>query len=143
MNKWFSMLVILPALVFAQDPKTTFPPDIRVEQGVVYLSPNHIEKADLYFPRTMSGNQNRPAVLIIHGGGWTGGERDVPREINIGSTLSRNGYVAMSIDYVLATKEKATWPQNLYDCKTAVRLLRKNAERLPIDPTRIGGLTGI
>ena len=104
MNKWFSLFVILPASVFAQEPKTIFPPDIRVVQGVAYLSPNRIEKAGLYFPRTMSGNQKLPAVLIVHGGGWTGGERDAAREINIGSTLARNGYVAMSIDYVLALR---------------------------------------
>jgi acetyl esterase/lipase len=48
----------------------------------------------------------------------------------------------MSIDYVLASKTKATWPQNLYDCKTAVRWLRKNAARLQIDPDRIGVIGG-
>jgi len=27
--------------------------------------------------------------------------------------------VGMSINYVLATKEKPTWPRNLHDCMTA------------------------
>jgi acetyl esterase/lipase len=35
-----------------------------------------------------------------------------------------------------------TWPQNLHDCKTAVRWLRKNAERLQIDPGHIGVIGG-
>ena len=29
------------------------------------------------------------------------------------------------------------WPQNIYDCKTALRFLRLNAERFGIDPDRI------
>ena len=58
---------------------------------------------------------------MIHGGGFTGGKRDAARELNIGGTLARNGYIAMSIDYALAADNKPTWPQNLHDCKTAVR----------------------
>lgn len=144
MNKWFALVVLFSAPVFAQEPKTktTFLPDVRVEPDVAFLSPDRTEKADLYFPKTIPANQRLLAVVIIHGGGWTGGKRDAAREINIGSTLARNGYLGMSIDYVLATKEKATWPQNLYDCKTAVRWLRKNAERLQIDPKRIGVIGG-
>ena len=48
----------------------------------------------------------------------------------------------MSINYVLATDGKPTWPQNLHDCKTAVRWLRKNADKLQIDPDRIGVIGG-
>ncbi|MEO6035419.1 MAG: alpha/beta hydrolase [Verrucomicrobiota bacterium] len=144
MNKWFGLSVLLSAPLFAQEQKAkpTFPPDVRVERDVAFLSLDRNEKADLYFPKAISTNQRLPAVVIIHGGGWTGGKRDAAREINIGSTLARNGYIGMSIDYALATKEKATWPQNLYDCKTAVRWLRKNAERLQIDPKRIGVIGG-
>jgi len=144
MNMWIAPVLIAATSVLAQEAseKPRFPTDIRVERAVAYLPPERTEKADLYFPSTMPAKTGLPAVLIIHGGGWTGGERDASREINIASTLARNGYVAMSIDYVLATKEKATWPQNLYDCKTAVRWLRKNADRLQIDPGRIGVIGG-
>ena len=34
------------------------------------------------------------------------------------------------------------WPTNLWDCKTAVRWLRKNADRLQVDPDRIGVIGG-
>ena len=83
-----------------------------------------------------------PAVLIIHGGGWSGGDKGAAREINIGTNLALNGYVGLSINYVLAAKDHSTWPQNLYDCKTAVRWLRKNAQRLSLDPEHIGVIGG-
>jgi acetyl esterase/lipase len=117
---------------------------VRTELDVDYLGGGRKEKADLYLPATLQPGQKFPAVLIIHGGGWAGGEKRAVREINIGTTLALNGYVGMSIDYVLANSEHPgpTWPQNLQDCKTAVRWLRANAERLHVDPAHIGVIGG-
>jgi acetyl esterase/lipase len=118
---------------------------LRIETNVSYLGPDRTEKADLYLPASNPTGARRPAVVIIHGGGWTGGDKGAAREINIGTNLALNGYVGMSINYVLASTNKgakATWPQNLHDCKTAVRWLRKNADRLQVDPERIGVIGG-
>lgn len=132
----------LLALLFAT---SAFAADtIRIEHDVDYLGTGRKEKADLYLPANPQPGQRFPAVVIIHGGGWSGGEKRAAREINIGTTLALNGYVGMSIDYVLANSEHPgpTWPQNLHDCKTAVRWLRANAERLHIDPAHIGVIGG-
>lgn len=116
--------------------------DVRIEKAVAYLPEGRQEKADLYLPA--EDGQKHPGVLIIHGGGWTGGKRDAAREINIGTTLASHGYVCMSIDYQLhdpASKELC-WPQNLHDCKTAVRWMRANAARLHLDVDHIGVIGG-
>ena len=115
---------------------------VRIEKDVDYLGPEHKEKGDLYLPTNVAKGQRCPAVVIIHGGGWSGGDKGAAREINIGTTLATNGYVGFSINYVLATKDKPTWPQNLQECKTAVRWLRKNAERLGIEANHIGAIGG-
>ncbi|MFA6564418.1 MAG: alpha/beta hydrolase [Verrucomicrobiia bacterium] len=117
---------------------------VRIEKDVDYLGPDRKEKADLYLPAEVPKGWRCPGVVIIHGGGWSGGDKDAAREINIGTTLAQHGYVCMNINYVLATKGTitATWPQNLHDCKTAVRWLRKNAERLQLDPDHIGAIGG-
>jgi dienelactone hydrolase len=119
--------------------------EIRTEHDVDYLGDDRKEKADLYLPcESAAGAEVSRAVVIIHGGGWSGGQKRAAREINIGTTLALNGYVGMSIDYVLANSEHPgpTWPQNLHDCKTAVRWLRANAERLQIDSAHIGVIGG-
>lgn len=118
--------------------------EIRTEHDVDYLGGGRKEKADLYLPANPQPGQRFPAVVIIHGGGWSGGVKRAAREINIGTTLALNGYVGMSIDYLLANSDHTgpTWPQNLYDCKTAVRWLRANAERLQIDTVHIGVIGG-
>lgn len=117
---------------------------IRTEHDVDYLGGGRKEKADLYLPANPQPGQKFPAVVIIHGGGWAGGDKRAAREINIGTTLALNGYVGMSINYVLANKDQPgpTWPQNLHDCKTAVLWLRANAERLNVDPAHIGVIGG-
>jgi len=123
-------------------PSPSRPAGVQIQRGVEFLAAGRKERADLYLPASIPAGGLRPAVVIIHGGGWNGGKRDAGRELNIGTNLALHGYVGMSIEYALATKTHATWPQNLYDCKTAVRWLRKNAARLQIDPNRIGIIGG-
>lgn len=129
------VLIVIPAVVIGAE-------GVRIEKDIAYLGSDREEKGDLYLPASVQPGSHCPAVVIIHGGGWSGGDKGAAREINIGTTLATHGYVGFSINYVLANKGKPTWPQNLYDCKTAVRWLRKNAERLNIDPEHIGAIGG-
>jgi len=90
----------------------------------------------------------RPALLLIHGGGWYGGDKRGAREQNIGNTLAAEGYAVFSINYALnrgtgqgggkGRFETVAWPRNLFDCKSALRFLRSEATRFGIDPQRIG-----
>lgn len=117
--------------------------DVKVETDIPYLGPDRAEKGDLYLPGNDDGKKLRPAIVIIHGGGWTGGDKAAGREKNIGGTLAAQGYVCLSINYLLQkTDGPPIWPQNLHDCKTAVRWLRANAERLRIDTRYIGAIGG-
>ena len=117
--------------------------EVRIEKNIAYLGADRTELADLYLPAEAKPGEKRPGVVIIHGGGWTGGKRDAAREINIGTTLAENGYVGLSIDYILQAKDgPKIWPQNVYDCKTAVRWLRANAEKYQIDVDHIGVIGG-
>lgn len=139
-----SIYSLLAGLLLSAGAMSAFAQGYKFESDVEYLEPGRKEKADLYLPAEIPKGKRVPAVVIIHGGGWSGGDKHANREQNIGTNLALNGYVAMSINYVLATPKgtNVTWPQNLYDCKTAVRWLRKNAERLQIDPERIGAIGG-
>ncbi|MEN9573036.1 MAG: hypothetical protein RL514_891 [Verrucomicrobiota bacterium] len=144
LNTFRSSAVV--ALLILTGPILVASDAFRIEKDIAYLAPDRKEKADLYLPAKAPTSTRHPAVLIIHGGGWTGGDKGAAREINIGTNLALNGYVGLSINYVLASTNKdsakPTWPQNLHDCLTAVRWLRKNAERLQVDPERIGVIGG-
>jgi acetyl esterase/lipase len=121
---------------------------VRVVKDVAYLGEGRAEKLDLYLPAEQDGVLH-PAVLIIHGGGWQGGDKAAAREQNIGNTLAGAGYVCASINYRLAQKNddiptrlREVWPGMLHDCKTAVRFLRKNAGKYRIDADHIGAIGG-
>jgi acetyl esterase/lipase len=133
---------MLLGLLLATPPIGDAAETVRRETDVAYLGPHRQEKGDLYLPASVSNGERFPAVVIIHGGGWQSGDKGSAREMNIGTTLASHGYVGFSINYVLAAKNRPVWPQNLYDCKTAVRWLRKNADRLHIDPRHIGVIGG-
>jgi acetyl esterase/lipase len=117
--------------------------EVKIEKDIAYLPPARAEKLDLYQPADEpKAGEKRPGIVIIHGGGWTGGDKGAKREINIGTTLASHGYVCASINYALASEGHPTWPGNLFDCKRAVRWLRKNAEKYHIDPDHIGVIGG-
>ena len=116
------------------------PPGVVIEQDVAYLAPDRTEKLDLYLPAKRDRATRSPAVLLIHGGGWIGGDKAAAREFNIGTTLAAAGYVCASVNYKLDGDDR--WPTNLFDCKNAVRFLRANAAKYQVDPDRIGVIGG-
>jgi acetyl esterase/lipase len=144
MNTTFILAVVISVFPVGALTAQEQPTDVRIEKGISYLPSDRAEKADLYLPSKFEDDKKYPGVVIIHGGGWTGGKRDAAREINIGTTLASHGYVCLSIDYLLhdPQSDKSCWPQNLHDCKTAVRWLRANADRLHLDKDHIGVIGG-
>ncbi|MFO7957716.1 MAG: alpha/beta hydrolase [Candidatus Brocadiia bacterium] len=115
-----------------------FGPDVDVTGDVPYLGPDREECLDLYRPGTLF--VSAPAVIVIHGGGFHGGDKADEREAGIARALAEKGYVCASINYALSTRENcwSAWPQNLRDCRSAVRYLRANADLYGVDPDSIG-----
>ncbi len=74
------------------------------------------------------------AVVLIHGGGWAGGDKTQMNEI--GYYLAQKGFVAASIDYRLAPI--SVWPAELLDAQSAVQYIRAHAKDLDINPDKIG-----
>lgn len=141
MRTKFLSLVLAPVLSslcpIAAQP---LPAGVTLEKDLTYLAPAREEKLDLYQPSGRAPGVRSPAVVIIHGGGWIQGDKAAEREFITATTLAKAGYVCISIEYW--KKEKGRWPTNLQDCKNAVRWLRVHAERLQVDPERIGVIGG-
>ena len=76
----------------------------------------------------------RPAILVIHGGGWRGGDKIRGHEIM--AIYALQGYVTVSVNYRLSPDSVA--PAHVHDVKLSIRWLRANAEKYGIDPDRIG-----
>lgn len=90
---------------------------------------------DVYEPAASNG-QPRPAVVLIHGGGWTSFDKSTMQ--GMGEVLARAGYVAFSVDYRLFHDSGNRWPAQLDDVQRAVRWIRANAARYEVNADRIG-----
>ncbi len=131
-----------PEQIVIVNASPAIPGLVSVKKNISYLAKDRKEFADLYLPAS-EGGLPRPGIVIIHGGGWTGGDKGAEREINIGNTLASHGYVCISINYLLQKEGNLPiWPQNLNDCKMAVRWLRANSKEWNVDPKNIGVIGG-
>jgi acetyl esterase/lipase len=90
---------------------------------------------DLYQPMD-SGSKPRPAVVMIHGGGWSEGDKQGLSAM--ASFLARWGFVVINVNYRLFNGKQNRWPAQLDDVQMAVRWLRANAAKYNVDPNRIG-----
>ncbi|WP_210478934.1 alpha/beta hydrolase [Naasia sp. SYSU D00948] len=123
-------------------PSPASPPPGGVERDVVYRIVDGQELAlDAYLPGEPV-DVPVPAVVVVHGGGFTGGSRTGPDAAPIAALLARSGYAAFTIDY--RKLPGAIYPAALEDLQEAVRWLREpgQAERFGIDAARIGAFGG-
>jgi acetyl esterase/lipase len=81
-------------------------------------------KADGYFP----------GVVIVHGGGWSGGDKRVDIT-GLFEPITDVNMVCYSINYRLAPQNK--WPACFDDVITAVQWVKANALKYKTDPNRI------
>ncbi len=104
-----------------------------VTRNLIYTPAEWPEKipADLYRPATP---KPAPAVLLIHGGGWTGEDGRWQMD-SIAAQLAKRGYVVLNVTYRLAPKYR--YPAALEDVREGVKWLRLHAAENGIDPTRI------
>lgn len=87
--------------------------------------------ADVFVPR---GKGPWPGVLLIHGGGWEGGDRD--QVAGIARRLAQRGFVTFNTTYRLAPQYH--FPAPLEDVQLALRYMQANAAQFRLRPERIG-----
>lgn len=112
------------------------PATLKTEFNLVYgKTPEQELKLDIYRPKS---DAVLPACMLVHGGGWTGGDKERFRAL--GFALAEKGYVVANVEYRLAGAAK--YPAAVQDCSLAVRWVRANATRFGLDPKRIGAWGG-
>ncbi len=112
------------------------PAGVVADTGRIYTTVgNRAIHADVFYPAKIK-DKKRPAVLLIHGGGWRSGSRD--QQVPMAQRLAANGYVAVVAEYRLSPEAK--YPAAVYDLKAAVRWMRGNAKRYGIDKNKVAAL---
>jgi acetyl esterase/lipase len=151
-----SLLIFFPACLFAQakvetkaaakQPATAKAPPARPEPTVAdyeYGKDSERQKFDFWQARS---DKPTPVVLLIHGGGWMGGDKTLYGTAAIQPYLDAGISVA-SINYRFipqAMEQKVEPPVKapLHDAARALQTIRSKAKEWNIDPTRIGSTGG-
>ena len=94
-------------------------------------------RLDVYQPRGWSFS-SRPALLLIHGGGWVEGDKQGEQEM--AEFLVPRGFVAFAINYRLAHKGQDCYPAQALDVRRAARWVRVHAREYGADPDRLGAV---
>lgn len=106
----------------------------HIEKDLVYTPADWPQAlhADVYQPE---GPGPFPAVLIVHGGGWSGRTRE--DMASIAGSLAESGFAVMNIEYRLAPDYQ--FPAQLHDLQQAMHWLTANAARFRIDTDKLAG----
>lgn len=109
-------------------PDATLPAGVTAREDLVYAPGRQL---NLYLP---AGAGPHPVVLIVHGGGWDSGSREMERPFAL--QLAARGFAAAPVSYRLG--KSGRFPAALHDLKATVRWLRAHAADHGLDPARIG-----
>jgi predicted esterase len=103
--------------------EVTITEDITYAEGLSHDSLNSANTSlvpllmDSYVPD--NGLQNRPLLMLIHGGGFSGGSKQQEALVNMANYYASRGFVVFSIDYRLRG-DMGTIPQEWIDATTNV-----------------------
>ncbi len=156
----FALLLLISSLVYAQVARDTsftvysafvkaykkqpfisivypsLPHSVIADTGKVYCTlAGHALHADVFYPHKL-GHKARPAILLIHGGGWRSGSRD--QQVPMAQQLAARGYVTTTVEYRLSPEAK--YPAAVYDLKSAIKWVRLHAKDYGINKNKIAVL---
>jgi acetyl esterase/lipase/lysophospholipase L1-like esterase len=134
---------MISSSAFAQRQKN-YPPELPGASVETYKHVGDTElKLWIYKQETTKANESRPAIVFFFGGGWRSGS---PAQFQHHCRyLAKQGMVAITADYRVLQRHETLADRAVADAKSAIRYVRKNADRLGIDPNRIvaaGGSAG-
>ncbi|HEX2123076.1 MAG TPA: alpha/beta hydrolase fold domain-containing protein [Thermoanaerobaculia bacterium] len=112
--------------------RPVIPPAVEFTPNVVYRVIDD-RPLRLHVLRPAAGKSPRPALIFVHGGGWSEGTKE--RGIVPLLHFVKLGFVGITIDYRFT--ETATFPAQIDDVRAAIRFVRSHARNYGVDPKRI------
>lgn len=106
---------------------------IEAHDAISY-GPEREQRLDLFLPTPDA--RNGAAVVLVHGGGWSAGNRWSMRPT--ARRLAAGGFVAITVGYRLVGETASPFPDAVLDVQRAVAWLADRAETYDVDPEKIG-----
>lgn len=144
------LILILPAPVLlgqtskkGKSPKQDPPRSTPTVADFAYAQDSERQKFDFWQAKSETPT---PVVLLIHGGGWMGGDKGSYRDAVIQPYLDAGiSVAAVNYRFILQAMEQKVEPPvkaPLYDAARALQTIRSKAREWNIDPRRVGATGG-
>jgi acetyl esterase/lipase len=109
------------------------PEGFKAINDVAYTAQdNPRQKLNLYVPAEKPA-EPLPIIVYIHGGGWEGGNKDAAEVLS--PFVADGRFAAASVGYRLT--DEAHFPDQIHDCKAALRWIARHADEYGVDRHRI------
>lgn len=114
------------------------PAGVTCTYGVRYASGGgDAHTLDVYLP---DGATGEAAVVMIHGGGWLGGNSRGLHDEAV--YFAQNGFAVFSVNYTLSTPGRPSWPKVLDDVVRATGWVEAHAGDYDADGSRVATFGG-
>lgn len=126
-------LLLLLAVVASEATAGRWPPGTNVNRDLAYGG-DPAQRLDVYW--LPDGARQKPIIVMVHGGGWMGGDKNGPRFVD--NKVSRwlpRGYVFVSINYRLLPKLDGLLQAN--DVARALAYVQEHAGEWDGDPAKV------
>jgi acetyl esterase/lipase len=126
-------ILVVSTAACAQAGPPRLPEGFKAVNDVAYTDTgNARHKLNLYVPEQKPATP-LPVIVYIHGGGWENGSKDNAEPL---TPFLRSGqYCGVSVGYRLT--DQAHWPDQIHDCKAALRWIAARGPEYGVDPERI------
>jgi acetyl esterase/lipase len=114
-------LLLKPEVMVMYTPNVIYTKRDNLDLSLQILSPNLSDKKKL------------PCVIYVQGSAWM--KQDVYKVIPQLSKFAQRGFLVAIVEY--RPSAVSPFPAQIQDAKTAIRFMRKNAEKYNIDPENI------
>ena len=117
-------------------PSEINPLSVQEKKGIVYAKIGERSLVlDAFYPKKKT-TKLRPAIIIIHGGGWRTGNKN--QHYALAQRLADLGYVCFLPEYRLSTE--ALFPAAVHDLKAAIRWVRANTKIYGLNTDKVATL---
>jgi len=103
---------------------------------IIYKEINGVSlEMDACYPMNFTETETYPAMLLFHGGGWKKGDQNDLGEV--ANYFTGRGFITFLVSYRVKFEHGTNPLEAVKDTKSAIRYVRKHAEQLYVDPSKI------
>ena len=127
-----NLVVFLAFAITASVAASTEPSGYKVEENIEFKQQPVSLHLDAHIP---PGKGPFPAVILVHGGGWTAGTKTANFLLPLFEPLTKTGYTWFTIDYRLAPQHP--YPAAVEDVENAIVFVKNHAREYKLNPRKI------